>query len=105
VINNDSEYSARRPRKVLSIGDLWTGSILVSEDGQRMGLIDFEFAGDWGPIFGVIKHIRHASVWSPPFNCPGEPPSGLELAKAIVKYFVDGQCFYYNCLNHIVAPY
>lgn len=52
MINNDSKYSARRPRGVFSIGDLWTGSILVSEDGQRLGLI--EFAGDWGP---VIEHI------------------------------------------------
>ena len=48
AINDDFKSSAGRPRGVFSIGDLWTGSILVSEQGQRIRLIDFEFAGDSG---------------------------------------------------------
>jgi hypothetical protein len=35
---------------VFSVGDLWTGSILASEDGERLCLIDWEFAGEWKPL-------------------------------------------------------
>ena len=31
---------------VFSVGHCWTGSILVSPDGERVGTVDWEFAGE-----------------------------------------------------------
>ena len=35
---------------VFSVGDLWTGSVLVSVDGSTVGLVDWEFAGEARPL-------------------------------------------------------
>ena len=46
TIKDDYEFINQQSRGMFSIGDLWTGSILVSQDGKRIALIDFEFAGE-----------------------------------------------------------
>jgi len=40
------------------VGDLYTGSILISEDGQRIGLIDFEFTGERKTVSAPTIHFN-----------------------------------------------
>lgn len=50
AVQKEFESSDYRTNRVFSLGDLWTGSILVSKNGQRIRLIDFEFAGEGKPL-------------------------------------------------------
>ncbi|KAF5343327.1 hypothetical protein D9758_014194 [Tetrapyrgos nigripes] len=50
---------ARERPGVFSVGDLWTGSILVSENAERIGLIDFEFAGKARPLQDMAQLGAH----------------------------------------------
>jgi thiamine kinase-like enzyme len=51
--------SPGRTKDVFSIGDLWTGSFLVSSCGERVGLVDWEFAGEGRPLQDMAQLCAH----------------------------------------------
>jgi hypothetical protein len=40
---------------VFSVGDLWTGSVLVSPNGETVGLVDLEFAGEGSALQDIAE--------------------------------------------------
>ena len=45
VIDKEFQTVQQFHEKVFNLGDLWPGSILVSQNGTEIGVIDWEFAG------------------------------------------------------------
>lgn len=66
TINNEFEEGQRNKGKGLfSVGDLWTGSILLSEDSEKVCLIDWEFAGEGRPLQDMAQLGESADKLSP----------------------------------------
>ncbi|EIN05893.1 hypothetical protein PUNSTDRAFT_19469, partial [Punctularia strigosozonata HHB-11173 SS5] len=47
--------SVPQDRLVFQVGDLWPGSVMVSNDGKRSAVIDWEFAGPGRPLGGMAQ--------------------------------------------------
>jgi hypothetical protein len=55
TIADEFEAGVSGGRGVFSMGDLWTGSILVNADGSMVGLVDWEFAGEARPLQDIAQ--------------------------------------------------
>ena len=63
IIEKEFHDVQQFPEKVLNLGDLWPGSIVVAQNGTKVGVIDWEFAGLAHPCqdigqFGSSPHLR-----------------------------------------------
>ena len=61
IIEREFRHVQQFPQKVLNLGDLWPGSILVGQSATTVGVIDWEFAGLAHPSqdigqFGLSPH-------------------------------------------------